>query len=277
MGHNALPMDAPAAMPPSLQSKSLEPTPDLLTRAFNEALRPHQEKLDQLEADNQDMRAYIESLEQERAELHNWIDKRGLRPDVPPSIAKSMDAPNPNAAQSLSNQLDRKITIVNFDLHRLQDDLNDSISTRHFADSMLKFLPDLSRLSALPTGPKYAFDLLLKLGGNLNSHGGLDSQDEEDKLVRKDFFDRVDNLMVDIVSRRFEEGEEWPVQREIRRLEKTATYLRNFGVESYFPRALDLMKSESGGAGYGSDGQHSGSAGVNGVGGGVPNENPPKY
>ena len=34
-----------------------------------------------------------------------------------------------HAAQTLNAQLDRKITIVNFDLHRLQDDLNDSLPT----------------------------------------------------------------------------------------------------------------------------------------------------
>lgn len=191
------------------------------------------------------------------------------------------DPANTAAASTLSAQLDRKITIVNFDLHRLQDDLNDSISTGHFAASMLKFLPEISRLTALPTGPKFAFDLVLKLGGNLNSHGGLDSANEDDSVARKDFFSRLDDAMVNIVGRRFDEGEDWPVQREIRRLEKTATYLRNFGVEPYFPKSLDLMKSEGGGAGYGSDGQQSGSAGqqLNGSGNlnGVPNERPPKY
>lgn len=55
--------------------------------------------------------------------------------------------------------------------------------------------------------------------------------------------------MVDVVGRRFEEeGEEsagWNVGREIKRIEKTAAYLRNFGVEPYFPRTLDAMRRET--------------------------------
>lgn len=155
-----------------------------------------------------------------------------------------MDTTTPDAAVTLNAQLDRKITIVNFDLHRLQDDLNDSISSAHFASAMLKFLPDIQRLSLLPAGPRHAFDLVLKLGGNLNSHGGLDSSDAEDINARRDFYGRLDAAMVDVVSRRFGEGEDWNVQREIKRIEKTATYLRTFGIEPYFPQTLDLMRRE---------------------------------
>lgn len=164
--------------------------------------------------------------------------------DVPPSIAKIMDATTTDAAVTLNAQLDRKITIVNFDLHRLQDDLNDSISASHFASAMLKFLPDIQRLAALPQGPRHAFDLVLKLGGNLNSHGGLDSGDEADIAARRDFYGRLDTAMVDVVGRRFEEGEEWNVGREIKRIEKTAGYLKGFGVEPYFPDTLELMRRE---------------------------------
>lgn len=173
--------------------------------------------------------------------------------DVPPSIAKTMDAA-PDAATTLNAQLDRKITIVNFDLHRLQDDLNDSISASHFASAMAKFLPDIARLASLPTGPRYAFDLILKLGGNLNSHGGLDAGDQEDLGARRDFYGRLDGAMVDVVRRRFGENEEWPVAREIKRIEKTAAYLRNFGVEPYFPATLEVMRREEayrGGSGNG--------------------------
>lgn len=155
-----------------------------------------------------------------------------------------MDTTTPDAAVTLNAQLDRKITIVNFDLHRLQDDLNDSISSAHFASAMLKFLPDIDRLSLLPTGPRYAFDLVLKLGGNLNSHGGLDSNDTADIAARREFYNRLDKAMVEVVSRRFNEGEDWNVSREIKRIEKTSAYLRTFGVEPYFPDTLDLMKRE---------------------------------
>lgn len=155
----------------------------------------------------------------------------------------------PESAAALNAQLDRKITIVNFDLHRLQDDLNDSISSLHFAAAMSKFLPDISRLSLLQGGSRYAFDLVLKLGGNLNSHGGLDPsantpEAQSDLAARRDFYAKLDAAMVEVVKRRFQEGEEWAVQREIKRIEKTAAYLRNFGIEPYFPSTLDAMRRE---------------------------------
>jgi outer membrane murein-binding lipoprotein Lpp len=231
---------------PPASHKTQEP-PNLLLEAFNQALRPYTEKVDVLESEIQDLRAYIDSLEKQREEVFAWIDKRGLRPDVPPNIAHQMDAAHGNsatqAAQTLNAQLDRKITIVNFDLHRLQDDLNDSLPTPSFSACMLKFLPDIARLAALPSGPHHAFDLLLKLGGNLNSHGGLESGDEEDLQERRAFYARLDDAMVDIVQGRFrEEGDSWGVQREIKRIEKTGAYLKNWGVEPYFPRTLDVMR-----------------------------------
>ena len=155
-----------------------------------------------------------------------------------------------HAAATLNAQLDRKITIVNFDLHRLQDDLNDSLPTPSFSACMLKFLPDIGRLSALPSGPRCAFDLLLKLGGNLNSHGGLENGDEEDLNERRSFYSRLDDAMVDVVRGRFrEEGESWGVGREIKRIEKTGAYLRNWGVEPYFPRTLEVMRDGTSGHG----------------------------
>lgn len=240
---NGMPMGG-APVPATGGGLKAEPMPDLLAAAFNQAVRPYTEKIEQLESQMADMQAWIEQLEAQRAEVHSWIDKRGLRPDVPSSIAKIMDTTTPDAAHTLNAQLDRKITIVNFDLHRLQDDLNDSISSAHFASSMLKFLPDIQRLTLLPQGPKYAFDLILKLGGNLNSHGGLDSADQADIAARRDFYSRLDTAMVDVVQRRFGEGEEWNVQREIKRIEKTASYLKTYGVEPYFPQTREVMARE---------------------------------
>lgn len=153
-----------------------------------------------------------------------------------------------HAAATLNAQLDRKITIVNFDLHRLQDDLNDSLPTPSFSACMLKFLPDISRLASLPSGPRHAFDLLLKLGGNLNSHGGLESGDEEDLRERRSFYAKLDEGMVDVVRGRFrDEGDTWGVQREIKRIEKTGAYLRTWGVEPYFPKTLEVMRDGIGG------------------------------
>lgn len=187
-----------------------------------------------------------------------------------------MDA-MPAAAPALNAQLDRKITIVNFDLHRLQDDLNDSISSAHFAAAMEKFLPDIRRLAALPSGPRHAFELVVKLVGNLNSHGGLeasapsaprhggnperrnDDHDEEDddtagpsaraidedRRARQAFYERMDAELAAVVARRSAEGEDWPVSREVKRLEKNAAYLKSLGIEPYFPRALDVMRREA--------------------------------
>jgi len=180
-----------------------------------------------------------------------------MNTDVPPSIAKHMDA-NSDAANSLSAQLDRKITIVNFDLHRLQDDLNDSISSAHFAAAMSKFLPDVQRLAHLPSGPRYAYELLIKIVGNLNSHGGLEANGaggggsmngaeeiEEDRRARANFYDRMDGELLEVVKRRTAEGEDWPISKEVKRLEKTGAYLKNLGIEPYFPRSLDLMRQEA--------------------------------
>lgn len=57
-----------------------EPMPDLLTRAFNEAVRPYTSRLEELESDIADLKQYVEQLENQRREVHAWIDKRGLRP-----------------------------------------------------------------------------------------------------------------------------------------------------------------------------------------------------
>jgi hypothetical protein len=60
----------------------VEQTPDLLTRAFNEAVRPYTEKIEQLEAQLADLQSWVEQLEQQRNEMYSWIDKRGLRPGM---------------------------------------------------------------------------------------------------------------------------------------------------------------------------------------------------
>lgn len=75
------------AMDSAPVSAKSEAAPDLLMRAFNEALRPHQEKVEQLEAQLADLQAYVDSLEQQRSEMYSWIDKRGLRPGRPLGIS----------------------------------------------------------------------------------------------------------------------------------------------------------------------------------------------
>lgn len=72
---------------PPLGAIKAEPMPDLLAQAFNQAVRPYTEKIEQLESQLADMQNWVEQLEQQRAEVHSWIDKRGLRPGTPGPIA----------------------------------------------------------------------------------------------------------------------------------------------------------------------------------------------
>ena len=57
----------------------MEPTPDPLAKAFNEAIRPYQEQIDDLKNKLEDNIYQLQQLEDERADMHAWIDKRGLR------------------------------------------------------------------------------------------------------------------------------------------------------------------------------------------------------
>jgi len=74
-GRNSVNLDSN----PMVNSK-VESAPDLLTRAFNEAVRPYTDKIEQLEAQVADLQSWVEQLEVQRSEVHSWIDKRGLRP-----------------------------------------------------------------------------------------------------------------------------------------------------------------------------------------------------
>ena len=198
------------------------------------------------------------------------------------------------SAQLLNVQLDRKITIINFDLHRLQDDLNDSISSAHFTSAMAKFLPDIERLSALRGGgAKFAYELIIKLVGNLNSHGGLNAVDdadaaaqrevEEDRRHRTMFYRRMDEELAKVVERRSAaeragappdggESDSWGksgIGGEVKRLERNAAYLKNLGIAEYFPQSLEVMRAEmqrGGGGGAGA-----------GMGGGSGYGTPPRY
>ena len=63
----------------SQQGTTMEPAPDPLTKAFNEALRPYHEQIEDLRAELDEKTYQLEKLEDERADMHAWIDKRGLR------------------------------------------------------------------------------------------------------------------------------------------------------------------------------------------------------
>lgn len=73
-------VDATSGNSPSKGVADYHSAPDLLTRAFNEAVRPFTDRIDQLEQQIADMQVFVEQLEQQRMDIFSWIDKRGLRP-----------------------------------------------------------------------------------------------------------------------------------------------------------------------------------------------------
>ena len=249
---------------------NMAPAPDPLTKAFNDAIRPYVEQIDNLRNELDDMTLQVQQLEDERADMHAWIDKRGLRagkipptlslpkppqltlsPDVPARIATTMNNSDPSSAQTLNYHIDRKMTVLNGDLHRLQDSLTTHLPTSTFSTTLLTLLPSIESLSTLPSGAALAFELLIKLGGNLNSHGGDDGwNNDADIQSRASFYARLDDAMVDVIRQRLSqagtEDPPWVVGRDVKRLEKTGSFLRSkIGLQSYFPRSLDVMRYEA--------------------------------
>lgn len=153
-----------------------------------------------------------------------------------------------DSAQTLNYQLDRKMTVLNHDLHRLQDSLSDHLPTATFATTLIQLVPSIEDLATLPGGPLLAFELIIKLGGNLNSHGGDDGwNNTADASTRADFYSKLDLSMLDIVKMRLspENREEppWHIGQDIKRIVKTGTFLKSkLGLQSYFPQSLELMK-----------------------------------
>ncbi|KAI4104191.1 MAG: hypothetical protein L6R37_003452 [Teloschistes peruensis] len=251
--YTALPIQRPQESSNSTTHNTppqLAQAPDPLTRAFNEAVKPYLDKIERLQAELDERNLDITQLEDERADMHAWIDKRGLRADVPPSIAAAMNNDS-TSAQTLAHHLDRKMTILNHDLHRLQDSLSSHLPTSTFTTTLATLLPAIEQLSHLPHGPPLAFELLIKLAGNLNSHGGEEGYNNDGDIAsRAEFYSRLDETMVEIVRRRLnsadEEDQPWVVGREVKRLEKTGGFLRSkIGLQAYFPRSLDVMRYEA--------------------------------
>ena len=271
----------------------LHPAPDPLTRAFNDALKPYRETLARQRADLDAAHAHIRTLEAERAGWQAWLDRRGLRPDLPPHLAATLpDARSAVAAGALATQLDRKATMLNFSLHQLADALPDGAGGLPVAtvrDTLSATLRPVRYLGGLPGGAAFAFEALVKLAGNFNSHtagvmaagrdGAADDEAEDDddadgmggrggaKGHRRqesrghvdDFYENLDQVMGDVVRQRLaavREGEEyWDVDKDVRRLEKTAAFLRKeLGIQRYFARSLDLIKREGGRTGNGNIG-----------------------
>ena len=227
---------------------NFEPAPDMLTRAFNESLKPYTERISLLQQDLDAANAEINKLESEKAALHNWIDKRGLRPDLPSELSSSIAANSPVAASTLATQLDRKMTMINFSLHHLADSLPTPIPASTVTTTLATLLAKITYLSTLPTGPSFAFESLIKLAGNLNSHNSGEETDVDRNTIA-DFYNDLDDTMVGVVGKRVvavAEGEEnWDVTRDIRRLDKTAAFLtKEMGVRNYFIRSREVMRGQ---------------------------------
>lgn len=80
--NNATPRGAPVAASNAMHANvtsTMEPTPDPLAKAFNDAIRPYQDQIEDLRNKLEDTTYQLEKLEDERADMHAWIDKRGLR------------------------------------------------------------------------------------------------------------------------------------------------------------------------------------------------------
>lgn len=88
-GYNATPRGPPVTsgdMSHRPITANMEPTPDPLTKAFNDAIRPFQDQIEDLKNKLEDAQYQLGQLEDERADMHAWIDKRGLRAGLyPPS------------------------------------------------------------------------------------------------------------------------------------------------------------------------------------------------
>lgn len=58
---------------------NLKTAPDPLTKAFNEAIKPYVDQIENLKQELEEKEMHLQQLEEERADMHAWIDKRGLR------------------------------------------------------------------------------------------------------------------------------------------------------------------------------------------------------
>ena len=58
---------------------TLASAPDPLTKAFNEAIKPYVDQIEVLRNELDDTILQVQQLEDERADMYAWIDKRGLR------------------------------------------------------------------------------------------------------------------------------------------------------------------------------------------------------
>lgn len=81
---------------PQARGRSIEPAPDSLTRAFNDAIRPLHQQIADLKATLDDYAGRCESLEAREGDMIAWIDKRGFRAGEPHSFVICLFFPTAN-------------------------------------------------------------------------------------------------------------------------------------------------------------------------------------
>lgn len=142
------------------------------------------------------------------------------------------------------------MTMLNYDLHRLADSLPSPIPMSTVTSTLATLLPSIAHLSTLSQGAPLAFELLIKLAGNLNSHN-TGEESEADARTIAEFYTRLDESMVDVIRRRLEqsnageENPEWKITRDVKRLENTGDFLRKeMNLGNYFVRSLEVLRYE---------------------------------
>jgi len=96
---------------------------DLILRALDETIRPHKERAEQLEAQLADLQSYIDSLEQQRSEIYNWIDKRGLRPGESTFSSYSFVSCNAGSIANTLSQMSLQPSQVTWTRNRMPQEL----------------------------------------------------------------------------------------------------------------------------------------------------------
>lgn len=111
------------------------------------------------------------------------------------------------------------------------------VTSDDLSKAMMPYFEDIERVWALPGGLSYAFDLVLKLGecsfGDLDSDGGGygDRPSDED----------ADDLLYKMIQERRRIDSEYNPLETLQELKDTAKSLSDYGVETYFPRSIDLL------------------------------------
>lgn len=236
------------------------PVADMFAQVFNTALVPYTARIEALEQEVAELRIALDTAQATVAEaddrqdtIYQWIDARGLRPDMPPSFRQHIDsrdsqAGSTKAATLLYTQLNRKINVVNYDLHRLQDDLNNAMQLTSFAPCMMSFLPQIDRLATLPGGAEYAGKLISMLGSTIINHADAGQPEGQDAAVidqeRMTYFNKLDIALYPIMESRLKlEGYKWvpKFRKNLKKLVNPPDQETFRGQESFFAKSMGLL------------------------------------